>query len=77
MALSTTEMTTTDSDAAHENHTELQLPTYSEQDLSSAPSIEKTEGPAPEQEIQQDGGFTAWLQVFACWLLFMNTWCAS
>jgi len=24
--------------------------------------------------IQQDGGVTAWLQVFGCWLLFMNTW---
>lgn len=22
----------------------------------------------------QDGGVTAWLQVLACWLLFMNTW---
>jgi hypothetical protein len=22
----------------------------------------------------QDGGLEGWLQVFACWLLFMNTW---
>jgi hypothetical protein len=29
---------------------------------------------ASESEIRQDGGLTAWLQVFACWLLFMNTW---
>ncbi|KAF2256088.1 major facilitator superfamily transporter [Trematosphaeria pertusa] len=27
-----------------------------------------------EAEIRQDGGLVAWLQVFACWLLFMNTW---
>ncbi|KAF2114285.1 major facilitator superfamily domain-containing protein [Lophiotrema nucula] len=25
-------------------------------------------------DIRQDGGLTAWLQVFGCWLLFMNTW---
>jgi hypothetical protein len=27
-----------------------------------------------DPEIRQDGGLTAWSQVFACWLLFMNTW---
>jgi hypothetical protein len=27
-----------------------------------------------ELEVRQDSGLTAWAQVFACWLLFMNTW---
>jgi len=35
--------------------------------------VEEVQG-AGEPEIRQDGGLTAWLQVFACWLLFMNTW---
>jgi hypothetical protein len=30
--------------------------------------------PPQELELQPDGGIAGWLQVFACWLLFMNTW---
>ncbi|KAF2197102.1 major facilitator superfamily transporter [Delitschia confertaspora ATCC 74209] len=32
------------------------------------------EGQRSVPDIQQDGGLTGWLQAFACWLLFMNTW---
>jgi hypothetical protein len=31
----------------------------------------------PDFESQIDGGLESWLQVFACWLLFMNTWLVS
>ncbi|ORY12331.1 major facilitator superfamily transporter [Clohesyomyces aquaticus] len=34
----------------------------------------KPETEVTEHKIRQDGGLTAWLQVFGCWLLFMNTW---
>ncbi|KAL6708857.1 hypothetical protein ACN47E_002264 [Coniothyrium glycines] len=30
--------------------------------------------PAQPIETDQDGGLRGWIQVFACWLLFMNTW---
>jgi MFS family permease len=36
-------------------------------------TIVKEEPPNPP-EPQQDGGLRAWLQVFACWLLFANTY---
>lgn len=30
-----------------------------------------------EFEGQPDGGLEGWFQVFACWLLFLNTWFVS
>jgi hypothetical protein len=32
------------------------------------------EAPTPDPSLPKDGDLEGWLQVFACWLLFMNTW---
>lgn len=45
------------------------------EEASSVNEQEKSQ--TTDHEIRQDRGLTAWLQVFACWLLFMNTWSAS
>ncbi|KAF1947196.1 major facilitator superfamily transporter [Clathrospora elynae] len=42
-------------------------------ELSSG-SKEEHPAPSQEEEVKQDGGLQGWLQVFACWLLFINTW---
>lgn len=44
-----------------------------ESSITIQTSIVSSEPPTPP-EPKQDAGLRAWLQVFACWLLFMNTW---
>lgn len=44
-------------------------------DIPSETSLSSTQLDIhPKNEIHRDGGKQGWLQVFACWLLFMNTW---